>query len=157
MKTRNTLFSLFLGAITLLASNLYAADFGAFNDNYKISPDAVAVQGKDIAKSWTIVYGESSRPVTVILKQTKSGDEYIVRNNYFEVKYVNGAKGFGVREVRGTDTRVPADLNLKVLNSSQMNSQRIISPAKVDDQHVVEMIATYLPDLINDEFKNILN
>lgn len=157
MKTRIILFSLILGALNLLASYSYASGDEAFNNNYKISADEAVATSKDIAKSWSIVYGESKRPVTVTLKQTKTGDEYTVRNSYFEVKYVNGPKGFGVREVRGTEQRVPADLNFKVLNSSKLNNQRIISGAKIEDQKVVDMIASFLPELINDEFKNILN
>jgi len=157
MKTKIFLLSLILGAMSLLASNSYASDDEVFNDNYKISTDAVAVAGANATQSWSIVYGESKRPVTVTLKRSKAGDEYLVRNSYFEVRYVNGPKGFGVREVRGTDQRVPADLNFKVLNSSSLNNQRLISGAKIEDQKVVEMIASFLPELINDEFKNILN
>ncbi|MFV0377208.1 MAG: hypothetical protein ACK5JD_07890 [Mangrovibacterium sp.] len=157
MKTKIFLLSVVLGTMGLLASNSYASDAEVFNENYKILTDATAVSGKNAAQSWNIVYGESKRPVTVTLKQTKAGDEYVVRNNYFEVKYVNSAKGFGVREVRGIDQRVPADLNFKVLNSLQLNNQRIISGTKIEDQNVVDMIASFLPELINDEFKNILN
>lgn len=143
--------------MSLLASNSYASDNEVFNDNYKISIDAIAVSGANVAQSWNIVYGESNRPVTVTLKRSKAGDEYLVRSSYFEVRYVNGPKGFGVREVRGADQRVPAELNFKVLNSSSLNNQYLISGAKVEDQKVVDMIASFLPDLINDEFKNILN
>ena len=157
MKTKHILSSLILVVMVAVATNLYASSFEAFNDNYKISPEEIAVPSKDVAKCWSIIYGESNRPVKVTLKQTKNGDEYIVRSGYFEVKYVNGDKGFGVREVRGADQKVPTDLNYKVLNSVSLNSQKIISGSKVADDQVLEMIASFLPELINKEYKTILN
>ncbi|WP_163716106.1 hypothetical protein [Mangrovibacterium lignilyticum] len=157
MKVKQSFLSLILVALVVVATNSYASSYEAFNDTYRISTEDVAVSSKDVAKCWNIVYGDSSRPVKVFLKQTKNGDEYTVRSSYFEVKYVNGAKGFGVRELRGSEQKVPADLNYKVLNNVNLNSQKIISGAKVADGQVLEMIADFLPELINDEFKTILN
>ena len=157
MKTKHILLSVMFVALVLVVTNSYASSGEAFIDNYKISSEEVVVPGKDVAKSWNIVYGDSGRPVKVFLKQTKSGDEYIVRSGYFEVKYVNGTKGFGVREVKGSEQLVPTDLNYKVLSSVNLNSQKIISGSKIADDQVLEMIASYLPELINDQFKNILN
>ncbi|WP_372774670.1 hypothetical protein [Mangrovibacterium sp.] len=157
MKANQIIFTVIFVLSSVLGANLYASSLGAFNDTFKISADATAVSSKNVAKSWNIVYGDSNRPVRVFLKQTKSGDEYIVRCGYFEVKYVNGSKGFGVREIHGSDQTVPADLNYKVLNSIKLNSQKIISGSKIEDAQVLEMIASFLPELVNDEFKNILN
>jgi RNAse (barnase) inhibitor barstar len=157
MKTTRIFFSLILVALTVLATNSYASSNEAFNDNYKISTVDVAAQNADAAKCWDIVYGDSNRPVKVFLKETKKGDEYIVRTNYFEVKYVNGAKGFGVRELSGSEQRVPADLNYKVINLNNLNNQKIISGTKVADNDVLEMIASFLPELVNEQYKTILN
>ncbi len=157
MKTKRIILSFILVVSTVLTTKLYASNFEAFIDTYKISSEEVAVPTKDVAKTWNIVYGESSRPVKVLLKQTKNGDEYVVRSNYFEVKYVNGEKGFGARELRYSEQAIPEDLNSKVLNSTRLNNQKVISQTKVEDQHVLEVIASFLPDLVNDEYKDILN
>ncbi len=156
MKTKRFILSLVV-ALVLVVTNTYASSFEAFNDSYKISSEEVAVTGAEAIPSWNIVYGESSRPVKVQLNQTRSGDEYIVRCGYFEVKYVNGANGFGVRELRGREQIVPVDLNYKVLNPVQLNTQKIISGTKIANEQVLDMIASFLPDLINEEYKNILN
>lgn len=157
MKTTRIFLSLVLVALTSLATNSYASANEAFNDDYKISAIDVADQNADVAQCWDIVYGDSSRAVKVFLRQTKKGDEYIVRTNYFEVKYVNGAKGFGVREVSGSEVRIPADLNSKVLNLTNFNGQKIISATKIAQDQVLETIASFLPELINDQYKTILN
>jgi len=157
MKTKHILSSLILVVMVVVATNLYASSIEAFNDDYKIYSEEIAVSTKDAVKCWNIVYGESGRPVRVCLKQTKRGDEYTVRTGYFEVKYVNGAEGFGVRELRGSEQKVPTDLNYKVLNSVSLNRQKIISGSKLADDQVLEMIASFLPELINDQFKTILN
>lgn len=157
MKTTRIILSLVLVALTTIATNLYASSNEAFNDNYRISTVDVSAQSADVAQCWDIVYGDSSRPVKVFLKQTKKGDEYIVRTNYFEVKYVNGAKGFGVRELAGSEVRVPADLNYKVLDLINLNNQKVISASKLAEDQVLETIASFLPELINDQYKTILN
>lgn len=157
MKTKHILSGLILVVVTVVATNLYASSLEAFNDTYKISSEEIAVPGKDVAKCWNIVYGESNVPVKVYLNRTKSGDEYTVRTSYFEVKYVNGARGFGVCELKGIEQQVPADLNYKVLNSVSLNNQKIISGSKVADHQVLDLIAGFLPELINEQFKSILN
>jgi len=157
MKAKQFLLSVVLVAAAALFTNLYASTTEVFNDSYKVSSEATTVVGKDIAKTWSIVYGDSKRPVTVLLKQSKYGDEYIVRTNYFEVKYVNGAKGFGVKAVNASEQTVPLELNYKVLSSESLNRQKVISGTKLEDGQVIDMIASFLPELINGQFKNILN
>lgn len=157
MKTTRIFFSLVFVALTVFATNSYASSNEAFNDNYKISIAEVAEQNADAPQCWNIVYGDSNRPVKVFLKETKKGQEYIVRTNYFEVKYVNSAKGFGVRAISGSEQRVPADLNSKVLNTISMNGQKVISGSVLPEEQVLETIASFLPELINDQYKTILN
>lgn len=156
MKTQKLVLSLVV-ALVMVVANTYASSLEAFNDSYKISAEEIAVADANVVSGWNIVYGESSRPVKVTMQQTKAGDEYLVRCGYFEVKYVNGAKGFGVREMRAKEQLVPVELNAKVLDAAQINTQKIISGTKIEDAQVLDMIASFLPDLINDEYKNILN
>jgi len=157
MKSKIRFFSLLFVALVAISSAVYAYGGEAFVDNYKISPKEDFVPGKAFQKSWEITYGESSRPVQVLLKETRNGEEYIIRTNYFEVKYVNSEKGFGVRQLNPGEQIVPADLNLKVLNSRMLNNQKVISGSKIASDQILETIASYLPELINEEYQNILN
>ena len=151
------LVSLLFVALVAISSAGFAHQGETFVDDYKISPKTDFVPGTDFQQSWNITYGDSNRPVQVLFKETKGGQEYIVRTSYFEVKYVNSDHGFGVRPLKLSEQRVPADLNFKVLNAQQLNSQKIISGNMVSSDQVLEMIADFLPELINDEYKNILN
>ena len=127
MKTRNLFVHMMLVVFTLISINVWAGNEESFNSNYKISPDLNYSPSAGFQKSWEIAYGESKTPVHVFMKETKKGQEYLVRTKYFEVRYVNGAQGFGVRMVNGTESTVSESLNAAVLNPTQLNSQKCIS------------------------------
>lgn len=157
MKKKNLIVQLMLVVFTLISVNVWAGNEGTFNSNYKISPDLSFVPTSDFQKSWEIAYGESATPVHVFLKETKKGQEYIVRSKYFEVKYINGSTGFGVKMVSSAESTVTESLNSAVLNPSALKGQKCISNEAVGSEHVLEMIASYLPDVINEQYKSILN
>jgi len=157
MNSKNTMFSLLFVALMAVTTTGFAHSGEAFIDDYKISPKENFVPGTAFQQSWEITYGESGRPVQVLLKETKNGEEYVIRTGYFEVKYVNSEKGFGVRELKAGEQVVPAGLNSKVLNESMMNNQKVISSTKVAGDQVLDMIASFLPELINENYQSILN
>lgn len=157
MKKRNLFVYLMLVVFTTISINVLAGNEGSFNSNYKISPDLNLNPSSGFQKSWVIAYGESQTPVHVFLKETKKGQEYVVRSSYFEVKYVNGSKGFGVKMVNGSESTVSESLNSAVLNQTNLNNQKLISGQAIENDKVLEMIASYLPDLINEQYNSILN
>ena len=142
---------------TLISINVWAGNEGSNNSSYKISPDLNFVPNTDFQKSWVIAYGESNTPVHVFMKETKKGQEYMVRSSYFEVKYVNGANGFGVRMVNPSERTIAESLNSAVINEKSFNGQKCISNQLAGSNQVLEMIASYLPDLINEQYYSILN
>ncbi|MGQ8337284.1 hypothetical protein ACUNWD_12105 [Sunxiuqinia sp. A32] len=148
---------LLLVAFIVLFSSVNAGNNLVFNDDYKISPKEVQTKGEAIQKTWEITYGESKRPVLVTLNETRNGMEYIVRNSYFEVKYVNGKNGFGIKQMKPSEIQVPENLCSQVLKIEGLASQKIISNTAIEESKVLDMIASFLPDLINDQYKNILN
>jgi hypothetical protein len=157
MKTKNLFVHMMLVVFTLISINVWAGNEESFNSNYKISPDLNYSPSAGFQKSWEIAYGESKTPVHVFMKETKKGQEYTVRTKYFEVKYVNGTQGFGVRMINGAESTVSESLNAAVLNQTQLNSQKCISSEAIGNDKVLEMIASYLPDLINEQYNSILN
>lgn len=157
MKTKNLFVQMMLVVFTLISINVWAGNEGSNNSSYKISPDLNFTPASGFQKSWEISYGESKTPVHVFLKETKKGQEYLVRTKYFEVKYVNGSQGFGVRMVYGAESTVNESLNASVLNQTQVNSQKCISNEAIASEKILEMIASYLPDLINEQYNSILN
>jgi len=154
---RNLFVYLTLIVFTTISINVWAGNEASSNSNFKISPDLNFSPTADFQKSWVIAYGEASKPVHVFLRETKKGQEYVVRTSYFEVKYVNGSQGFGVKLLNGSDIKVNESLNTTVLNQAGLNNQKHISVEAIDSDKVLEMIACYLPDLINKQYSNILN
>lgn len=157
MKKKNLFVQLMLVVFTMISISVWAGNEESFNSNYKISPDQNFVPTSDFQKGWEIAYGESKTPVHVFMKETKKGQEYLVRTKYFEVKYINGSNGFGVRLINGSESTVSESLNEAVINQTALNSQKCISKEAVGNDQVLEMIASYLPDLINEQYNSILN
>ena len=157
MKKRNLFVHVMLVVFTLISINVWAGNEDSLNSIYKISPDLNFSPSSGFQKSWEIAYGESKTPVHVFMKETKKGQEYLVRTKYFEVKYVNGSTGFGVRMVNSSESTVNEALNTAVLNLIRVNGQKCISAEAIGNDQVLEMIASYLPDLINEQYNSILN
>lgn len=157
MKTKNLFVQVMLIVFTLISVNVWAGNEDTSNSNYKISPDQNFTPTTSFRKSWEIAYGESKTPVRVYLKETKKGQEYVVRTKYFEVKYVNGSNGFGAKMVNSSESTVSESLNAAVINAANLESQKRISPNAIAEDRVLETIASYLPDLINEQYNSILN
>jgi hypothetical protein len=157
MKRKNGFVHVMLVVFTLISINVWAGNAESFNSNYKISPDLNFTPNSDFQKSWEIAYGESKTPVHVFMKETKNGQEYLVRTGYFEVKYINGRNGFGAKMVKASESTVSESLNATVLNAAAINNQKCISNVAISDDQVLEMIASYLPDLIMEKYSSILN
>jgi len=157
MKKRNLFVHMVLVVFTMISINVWAGNEESFNSIHKISPDLNFNPTSSFQKSWEIAYGESKTPVRVFMKETKKGQEYLVRTKYFEVKYVNGSAGFGAREVSEADRTVSEALNAAVLNQTQLDGQKCISAEAIGNDKILEMIASYLPDLLNEQYISILN
>ncbi len=141
-----------------LSSNMVNAT-GVRNalNNYEIAPVEDLHMGKQVKAVWTISYSENEVPVTVVKRNTLEGTEYVVQSEYFAVSYLSNSDGFGVKETRKSWSDVPRKINHAVLNQDEMKNQRIITPNKVSDDKALGLIASYLPDLINDGYTHVLN
>ncbi|WP_340112472.1 hypothetical protein [Maribellus mangrovi] len=126
-------------------------------NEYEIAPVEDLHMGKQVKAIWTISYSKEEVPVTVVKRNTIEGTEYVVQSDYFVVSYYSNAAGFGVKETRRSWSEVPKKVNKAVLNQEEMQNQRIISPNKMEDEKALGLIASYLPDLINDGYTHILN
>jgi len=113
--------------------------------------------GKDVKAIWTINYNNKEVPITVVKRKTVEGAEYVVQTNYFAVSYAVTVEGFGAKEVRQAWSEVPRKINEAVICKKELANQAVITPNKVDDERALELIASYLPDLINEGYKHILN
>ena len=122
-----------------------------------VANDDVAINNMPFQKSWTIAYGDAGKNVVVLKRTTKKGEEYLVRNEFFEVRYLNTEKGFGVRLVRNADSKVDYTINSLVLNEAMLAQQSLIWSEMLTEQKALEYIADFVPTLLNENYKHLLN
>jgi len=143
---------LFVFTLTVQATGLRTE----FN-NYEIEKVDDLYLGKKVEQVWTLSYSSNENPVTVVKRNTIEGTKYVVHSKYFEVSYVSSMSGFGAQEVRKSWSGVPKRINKAVISNDELKRQQIITPKKVDDDRALALIASYLPDLLNDGYTHLLN
>lgn len=143
---------LFIGSIAANATEV-RKEFKA----YEITTVNDLRMGKNIQAIWTISYSNDEAPVTIVKRKTTEGTEYVVQGEFFAVSYASTSKGFGAKEVRKSWTTVPKEINNAVINKEELARQKVILPNKVDDEYALGLIASYLPELINNNYTHLLN
>ena len=119
--------------------------------------------GTVAVKVWNLNYApqnealQEGKNITILKCETKNGCDFIVRGEYFEVCYSNTPKGFGARHVKGKNCQVPRQITESVINEEALRNQRLITNHSVSDEQALELIAAYLPDLVNENYKHLLN
>jgi triacylglycerol esterase/lipase EstA (alpha/beta hydrolase family) len=153
---KKSVIFLFFVALCFSFSNGFASMRSGF-DNYAIEAVDNVVPGVDVQKVWSLKNNDSENPVTVTKRNMKGGVAYLVSSKHFEVCYACTSKGFGIKNPKRSWCQVPAEINAAVLNSDALLNQKVITPAEVDDETALGLIASYLPDLINYEYLYLLN
>lgn len=150
---------LFVLAVCLLVVSVSVNATGLRSDfkAYEISTVDNLYIGKNVNAIWNLSYSAEETPVAVVKRTTAEGVEYVVRSKYFEVSYASSAVGFGAKEVRSSWSNVPKKISKAVINQKEMKRQEIITPNNVDDEKALGLIASFLPDLINDGYTHLLN
>lgn len=128
----------------------------SFN-NYEISRVQDLHMGKHIQAVWRLSYSADEIPVTVVKRKTFEGIEYRVQSEYFSVCYLATPESFGVKDSKCSWSTVPKKINRAVINQQELNRQEIITNQKVSDNQALGLIASYLPDLVNDGYTHLLN
>ena len=105
---------------------------------------------------WNLKYSESENSFKITMTENNGEKEYTVRSKFFEVAYVLNKNGFGARLIRGNKTQVPVQILEKIINQEALKNQKVISDAYTNNETALNLIASYLPDLINDNYKHLL-
>jgi hypothetical protein len=150
---------LLIWAVVMVFTITGVQAIGTGNDlaKYEITPLDDLHLGAKFEKAWTISYGTAKTPVTVVKHKTGEGYDYAVHSEFFEVCYALTSSGFGVKKLRKSWCMVSPEITRVVLNTSEMERQRILSPNKVEDDMALGLIASYLPALLNPGYTHILN
>ena len=154
---KSVLFSVFVACLFVVSNYVSATGVRSEFKEYEITPVEDLFVGKSVKAIWTVSYSEKEVPVTVVKRNTLEGTEYVVHSKFFEVCYLASTDGFGTKEVRKCCRNVPKKITSAVINQEQMKRQQIITPNKVDDEKALGLIASYLPELLNDGYTHLLN
>lgn len=122
------------------------------NDNFSIT----SVDSSVNASAWNLKYSASESDFRITLEEKDGEKAYLVRSKFFEIAYILNKNGFGARMIRGNKMQVPAQILDKILNQEALKNQKIISDANTTNETALNLIASYLPDLINNNYKQLL-
>ncbi|HKJ42741.1 MAG TPA: hypothetical protein VKA27_11645 [Sunxiuqinia sp.] len=155
---KNSIFTvLAVLLITLLSSATKAADTDRMFKEYDITQVASQDLKAGADKAWVLSYNSNQTPITITLHESKRAKYYVVRGDNFEVAYECCKKGFGASYVKSAYSEVPYELTNSVINREEMNRQKVLTTSQLSDEKAVNLIAAYLPDLVNPSYKHLLN
>lgn len=156
MKKLNYVTILFVGLFLMSVTTSAANIRNGFNEYEITSVNDVHV-GRDVKAIWKLSYSNNEAPATVVKRKTFDGVEYVVQTAYFAVSYAQTARGFGAKEVRKSWSHVPRKITHAVICEKELANQAIITQNEVNDEQALGLIASYLPDLLNDGYTHLLN
>jgi len=138
-------------------SSVFGKGLIAETESYSIYSTELIASDANFDKSWVVEYGNSNKLITISKRVVNDGEEYIVRNDFFEVRYTNTSKGFSAKMVKKNDSRVNTVINDAVINKDQMEQQSLLSQQKLSEDKAISYIASFVPYLLNDNYKHLLN
>ncbi len=156
MKKLNLFLSLFV-ALLFVTVTVNASGIHRGFDKCQIKSVDDMFVGKKIERVWTLNYNPDEASVTVLKRKNATGTDYMVRSAYFEVCYSVTKEGFGAKKMKSGLCNIPLRISKAVLDPKEMENQKIITANKVDDETAIGLIASYLPDLLNDNYTHLLN
>lgn len=146
---KSLIFAFFI--VICLSANPVST-IAAPNDSFTIT----ATENSVNSSAWNLKYSESENPISITMLEKDGEKEYTVRSKFFEVAYVVTKNGFGARMVKAGKTTVPVQILDQIINKDALNNQKIISDGQIDNATALNLIASYLPDLINDNYKHLV-
>jgi len=156
MKTMNRVFgrvSLIFAFITVISLVINPVKVNAaLNDSFTIT----STENSDNSSSWNLKYAESENAFKISMSEKNGEKVYTIRSKFFEVAYILNKDGFGARMIKASNAQVPIQINEKILNQDALKNQKIISDSQIDNETALNLIASYLPDLININYKQLL-
>jgi hypothetical protein len=150
--TAITIFVFSFAALAVEASEIDRT----FSD-YEISKVTTKALSSGADDAWVLSYDKNESPIVITLHKTKRCNYYVVRAEHFEVAYLCNKKGFGASWVKSSYSNYPEELTRKVINDSELERQRILTSNQPTNEEALELIASYLPDLVNPSYKHLLN
>ncbi len=115
------------------------------------SDKTVMVNGENL-KAYLITYENSPMEVTVLVQPEKKCKNYIVLSDKLSIQYVCNGDYFGVQRLETPFNMDGFTSSDEALNRSEYFHQKLIEPGKLSEVQSTELIASFFPRLIKDEF-----
>lgn len=141
----------------LVTFSVSATDADRTFSDYDIVPVSNQDLDANADKAWILSYDHNESPIVITLHQNKRSKHYVVRAEHFEVSYVCCKKGFGAARVKAEYREFPDEITNSILNETELNRQKILTSNQVSEKQALDLIAAYLPDLVNPSYKHLLN
>jgi hypothetical protein len=149
-----------LGRVSLAVAFLIVFSHASVLGNMKAVPtDSFSITSADNSASslvWDLKYAASENAFKITMSENKGEKEYTVRSKFFEVAYILNKNGFGARMVKPGKMQVPFEILNKIINQEALKNQKVISDSQINNETALNLIASYLPDLINENYKQLL-
>ncbi len=155
MKTVNRILGRVSVVFVLLMLMGYGSVLGnvstASNETFSITTDNTLN-----SSGWNLKYSASENGFKITLVENNGEKEFTVRSKFFEVAYVLNKNGFGARMIRPGKAQVPVKILNQIMNTVALEQQKVISDNTISNETALNLIASYMPDLINDNYKQLL-
>lgn len=149
--------SAILIVLTISGFNVNAKGIVNETESFTISINETADLNSSKIQNWTIEYSEANKHVDIEKHQIKNGEEYIVRNDFFEIRYTNTNKGFGVKKIKRNQSRIDPVITEAVINNTEMIKQSLLNSNKLSEEKALNYIASFVPYLLNENYTHLLN
>jgi len=143
------IFAIFI-VISLVAN--FGKAHAATNDGFTIT----AADNSENSSVWNLKYSDSDNSIKITMIEKNGEKEYTVRSKFFEVAYILNKNGFGARKVKASMAQVPGQILDKIISQDALSRQKVISDTQIDEKTALNLIASYLPDLLNDNYKHLV-
>jgi len=143
------IFAIFI-VISLVAN--FGKAHAAPNDGFTIT----AADNSENSSVWNLKYSDSENSIKITMIEKNGEKEYTVRSKFFEVAYILNKNGFGARRIKASMAQVPSQILDKIISQDALSRQKVISDAQIDEKTALNLIASYLPDLLNDNYKHLV-
>lgn len=155
---KNTILTvLVILALTMVATVSKATDANSMFNDYEITQVSNQDLQNGADKAWVLTYNANESPITITLHQTKRSKYYVVKGDNFEIAYECCKKGFGATYVKSAYSEVPFVLTNSVINEGELSRQKLLTTSQPTEKEALDLIAAYLPDLVNASYKHLLN
>lgn len=151
MKTIKVISAVFLMTL-FLSANSKAENKNAADKNYTIEAASSSSSSSsnyiETGNAYKIYFETLDSPMEVTVNEHSEGTDFIVKNNDFEVMYCLRGNVFGVSYLQEEYATVEKEKMYKKIDRKSFLHQKVITQNKKSEKEYIQLIASYVPELM---------